>query len=78
VKMKTSRDLILTSDRQVVGLQDLDKKFEFTLSEEQVFGSLRKIIEDAQKRVNHTATLAFDGWDCKQISIDGRTFLFAD
>jgi len=55
-----ARSIILTSDQQLMDLQDPDKKIELTLRLDPVYGSLREICEDAQKNGCHTLKLAFD------------------
>ena len=54
-----SRTIILTSDQQLIDLQDPDKQIELSLRLELVFGSLREVCEDAQKNGCHTIKLAF-------------------
>jgi hypothetical protein len=55
-----TRTIILTSDQQLMDLQDPDKQIELTLRLEPVYGSLREICEDAKARGCHTVKLAFD------------------
>ncbi len=55
-----SKGIILTSDQQLIDLQDPDKQIELSLRLEPVFGSLREVCEEAQKNGCHVLKLAFD------------------
>jgi hypothetical protein len=55
-----TRTIILTSDQQLIDLQDPDKQIELTLRLDPVYGSLREICEEAKARGCHTVKLAFD------------------
>ena len=52
--------IILTSDQQLNDLLDPDKKIDLSTGYTKRYGSLREICEAAQKRGDHTLTIAFD------------------
>jgi hypothetical protein len=54
--------IILTSDQQLIDLQDPDKQIELTLTTEPVWGSLRMICDTARARGATTLKLAFDNF----------------
>ena len=55
-----TRTIILTSDQQLMDLQNPDKKIELTLRLEPEYGSLREICENASEKGHKTIKLAFD------------------
>ncbi len=55
-----SATIILTSDQQFNDLLDPDKKIDLSTGFNKRYGSLREICESAQKRGDHTLTIAFD------------------
>ena len=59
---KRATGIILTSDQQLIDLQDPDKQIELTTRTEPRWGSLRMICEDAKSRGAHTVKLAFDNF----------------
>jgi hypothetical protein len=54
--------IILTSDQQLIDLQDPDKQIELTLTNEPVWGSLRMICDTARAQGATTLKLAFDNF----------------
>jgi len=59
---KRAASIILTSDQQLMDLQDPDKKIELTLRTEARWGSLREICEEAKAGGAHTVKIAFDNF----------------
>ena len=59
---KRTTGIILTSDQQLIDLQDPDKQIELTTRTEPRWGSLRMICEYAKSRGAHTVKLAFDNF----------------
>lgn len=55
-----SATIILTSDQQLNDLLDPDKKIDLSTGYTKRFASLREICEGAQKKGDHTLTIAFD------------------
>ncbi|MCP4313946.1 MAG: hypothetical protein GY790_22045 [Bacteroidetes bacterium] len=55
-----SATIILTSDQQLNDLLDPDKKIDLSTGYNKRYASLREICEYAQKRGDHTLTIAFD------------------
>ncbi|MBN1349217.1 hypothetical protein JXJ21_07400 [candidate division KSB1 bacterium] len=69
--------IILTSDQQLLDLQDPDKKINLSLTFETRYGSLREIREQAKTRGCHTVILAFDNFfrQYRKDAGDERTLL---
>jgi hypothetical protein len=59
---KRAMGIILTSDQQLIDLQDPDKQIELTTRTEPRWGSLRMICDTARARGAHTVKLAFDNF----------------
>jgi hypothetical protein len=59
---KRAMGIILTSDQQLIDLQDPDKQIELTLRTEPRWGSLRMICDTARARGAHTVKIAFDNF----------------
>ena len=59
---KRASYIILTSDQQLMDLQDPDKKIELTLRTNPRWGSLREICEEAQARGAYKVKIAFDNF----------------
>ena len=59
---KRAMGIILTSDQQLIDLQDPDKQIELTLRTEPRWGSLRQICDTAKATGAHTVKIAFDNF----------------
>ncbi len=59
---KRAMGIILTSDQQLIDLQDPDKMIELTTRTEPRWGSLRMICDTAKARGAHTVKIAFDNF----------------
>ena len=59
---KRALGIILTSDQQLIDLQDPDKQIELTTRTEPRWGSLRMICDTARARGAHTVKIAFDNF----------------
>jgi hypothetical protein len=59
---KRALGIILTSDQQLIDLQDPDKQIELTTRTDPRWGSLRMICDTAKARGAHTVKIAFDNF----------------
>lgn len=59
---KRTMGIILTSDQQLIDLQDPDKQIELSLRTEPRWGSLRQICDTARARGAYTVKMAFDNF----------------
>ena len=73
---KRAMGIILTSDQQLIDLQDPDKQIELTTRTEPRWGSLRMICDTAKARGAHTVKIAFDNFNLPQslFLFEVRTF----